>query len=105
MAAYWPTKSINAKKENNEANIQPYIVVIFSHLDQPSLGKGPFARSGHMVRKTLCWNASYTADFPNKGKSGWTGPTGLLAFQHKLFRSMGPIWDLLYGTMTLFSCG
>ena len=79
--------------------------LIFSHLDQPSLDKGPFARSGHMVRKTLCWNASYTAYFPNKGKSGWTGPTGLLAFQHKLFRSMGSIWDLLYGKMTLFSCG
>ena len=30
----------------------------------------PFARSGHMVRNKLHWDANY---FQNKGKSGWTG--------------------------------
>ena len=33
----------------------------------------PFAQSGHMVQNKLCWDASYTWDFQNKGTH--TSPT------------------------------
>ena len=43
-----------------------------------SLFNRPFARSGHMVRNKLHWDANYAVDFQNKGKSGWTGTSSFV---------------------------
>ena len=56
----------------------------------------PFARSGHMVRNKLCWDASYTVGLSKQRKVGldWSeflcfgSPTASFASQHNLFRTM-----------------
>ena len=56
----------------------------------------PFARSGHMVRNKLCWEANNAVGLPKQRKVGldwyeflwFESPTALFASQHNLFRTM-----------------
>ena len=71
----------------------------------------PFARSGHMVRNKLCWDASYTEGLSKQRKVGleWykflcsKSLTVELASQDNLFRTMCPdrakglLWDPMEG--------
>ena len=61
------------------------------------LGLSSFARSGHMVRIKLCWDANNALGLPKQRNSYqcsdfplFESPIALFASQHNLFRTMWP---------------
>ena len=64
--------------------------------DRCQASNTPFARSGHMVRNKLCWNANNAVELPKQRNSYpssptflcFVSPTALFASQHNLIRTM-----------------
>ena len=59
--------------------------VLVAFTDEALGVMGPcFARSGHVVRNKLCWDANNAVGLSKQKKSGWTGKSSFVLDSHAL---------------------
>ena len=54
-------------------NKRTHEFIIYAVNQRARVDNRPCARSGHMLRNKLCWNANNAVQLSNKVKSSWTG--------------------------------